>query len=595
MPKKNPSIKYTSRDFSTIRNDLIDYVKRYYSDTYRDFNEASFGALMLDTVAYVGDILSFYLDYQANESFLNTAVEYDNILRLGRAMGYKQRGNPSTYGVVTCFVMVPALSGAPDTTYMPVLQRGSQFSTRNGNVFTLIDDIHFGSSENEVVVARVNTTTGLPTYFAVRAEGRVVSGELERETVSVGEFERFLRIKLAAPNVTEVLSVVDSEGHDYYEVDHLSQNVVYKEVVNRVSDSNLVKSILKPVSVARRYTVEQERDVAYLQFGYGSDSEISSDSIADPSEVVLDIHGRDYIQDSSFDPTKLISSDKFGVAPSETTLTIAYRTNTSTNCNAAVNSLVNAVRPAFAFDNAADLNVETMQFVADSLEATNEKPIVGDVSMPTSEELRRRVMDVYAAQNRAVSKQDYISMAYQMPSNFGSIKRCNIVQDRDSLRRNLNLYVVSEDASGNLTLANNTIKTNLKNWLSKNKMINDTVDILDPKILNFGIEFEAVAEANVNRFELLSRVIQRIKEKYQIVADMGESFYITDVYNIVNDVEGVIDASNVKITNLVGGSYSNSSISINRHKSADGRQIIVPEDSIWEIKYPDSDIKGVIK
>ena len=109
--KKVP-IKYTSRDFNSIKQDLINHARRYYPDTYKDFNDASFGSLVMDQVAYTGDILSFYLDYQANESFLDTANEYDNVVKLTRQMGYKYRGKASSHGYVSFFILIPADSSA---------------------------------------------------------------------------------------------------------------------------------------------------------------------------------------------------------------------------------------------------------------------------------------------------------------------------------------------------------------------------------------------------------------------------------------------------------------------------------------------------
>ena len=215
MSKKNKKlIKYTNREFNSIKEGLVDYAKRYYPEVHKDFSAASFGSLMLDTVAYVGDILSFYLDYQTNESFLDTAVEYDNILRLGEQVGYKQPLKANSFGVVSLFVLAPVttVGSAPDTTYLPVLAKGSRFSSDSGQVFTLIDDIDFSNDSNEVVVATSNAQDGQPTSFAVKAMGRVISGEVNTETVSVGEFTRFLTVSLSDPNITEITSVVDAEG-----------------------------------------------------------------------------------------------------------------------------------------------------------------------------------------------------------------------------------------------------------------------------------------------------------------------------------------------------------------------------------------------
>ena len=215
MPKKIVPIKYTSREFESIKESLIDYVKRYYPETFRDFSEASFGSLMLDTVAYVGDVLSFYLDYQANESFLDTATEYDNILKLGKQLGYKFRGNPSSYGVVTFYILCPsnATGLAPDIRYMPILKKKSQFQSTSGAYFMLDQDVHFDHPSNEVRVARVDEASGTPVAYAVKAHGRVVSGRLTEQYTEFGTHKKFREISLDVNDVEEVVSVSDSEGH----------------------------------------------------------------------------------------------------------------------------------------------------------------------------------------------------------------------------------------------------------------------------------------------------------------------------------------------------------------------------------------------
>jgi hypothetical protein len=196
--KKYPLIKYTSRDFNSIRQDLVEYAKRYYSDTFKDFNEAGFGSLMIDSVSYIGDILSFYLDYSVNESFLDTAIEFENILKIGRQLGYKFPGNPAAFGQVDMYIIIPALATGvgPDTTYLPILKKGSTFSSINGSNYSLVENINFNSDTTETVVARVNSTTGAPISYAVKTTGQVASGIIDREELVVGNFERFLKLDL---------------------------------------------------------------------------------------------------------------------------------------------------------------------------------------------------------------------------------------------------------------------------------------------------------------------------------------------------------------------------------------------------------------
>ena len=200
--KKFVPINYTSREFSTIRDDLLEMAERLYPDSFQDFSEASFASLMVDAVAYVGDQLSFYTDYNVNESFLDTAYQYNNILRHGRVLGYKFTGRPSTFGEVSLFIMVPTSTTGigPDSDYIPILKRGTQFTATNGLNYSLISNIDFSDSKYPIVVARVSPTTGAPTHYAIKAYATVVSGIFTTEKIDVGSYERFKRVRLGTAN-----------------------------------------------------------------------------------------------------------------------------------------------------------------------------------------------------------------------------------------------------------------------------------------------------------------------------------------------------------------------------------------------------------
>lgn len=599
MAKRLKPINYTSREFNSIRRDLENYAKRYYPNTYKDFNEASFGSLMLDTVSYVGDVLSFYLDYQVNESFLDSAVEYNNVVRLARQFGFKISPSPSSYGTLTFYIEVPttlSIGGAPDLNYAPTLKAGSQFSSIGGGTYSLLEDVDFSDTSNLVVAGVINSSTNQPKTYIIRAQGQVVSGRLTTQEVDVAEFQRFLKVQLATDKVAEVISVMDSEGHEYFEVDNLAQNIVYKAIQNNSGDRENAPSILKALPVARRYTVEYEGDRSFLQFGYGSDSELLTQSIADPSEVVLQLHGRNYITDKEFDPTKLINSDKFGIAPANTTLTVVYRINTTQDVNAAVDSITEVGGANFKFSNAGALNSATRADVKNSLELTNEVPIVGDISLPSSEEIKQRVMSYFAAQNRAVTIEDYRTLTYAMPAQFGSIKRCAPARDFSEFKRNLNLYVISEDVStGKLIRSNPTLKSNLKTWLAQYKMINDTIDILDARIVNFGVEYVIMSDRDVNRYTVLNNANLALRSHFSAVADIGEPIYITDIYKVLQKVPGIIDVLYVNMVEKAGGNYSEFSYDMDAALSPDGRFIEAERDVVFELKYPDIDIKGSVQ
>ncbi len=598
MPKKLQPIDYTSRDFDSIRRDLENYAKRYYPDTYKDFNKASFGSLMLDTVSYIGDILSFYLDYQANESFLETAVEYNNVVKLARQLGFRLDRNPSAYGVLTFYIEVPASTAVlgPDLAYAPVLQQGSTFSSTGGGSYTLLEDVDFSRLTNQVVPKDIDNTTNAPLNYVIRAQGRAVSGQTSYRSVDIGNFQKFLKVDLNSRNISQVLSVVDTEGHEYVEVDNLSQNVIYRALPNTNTSTNgTVSSIMKAVPVARRFTVESTATTTFLQFGYGSDSELLSDSIVDPTNLVLDLNGRTYVTDVDFDPTKLISTDKFGIAPSNTTLTVSYRVNTTSDVNAAAGSIVNVESPKIRFSNQGALQTTTRGRVRSSLEVTNDSPFTGDISLPNSEEIKQRVWGFYAAQNRAVTVQDYQALCYGMPGKFGSIKRAAVVRDFDELRRNINIYVISEDTSNKLTSANQTLKNNLKTWILQYKIVNDTVDILDATIANFGINYVAAIDTTADRFTVLSKANDALtKYLNNNPYDIGESILITDFYKVLQKVPGIIDVVDLEIVGKSGVSYGGLDYNFTNNLTPDGRRIAADANVVFELKFPNVDIKGSI-
>ena len=596
MATKKTPVKFTNREFDTIKLDLVNYAKRYYPDTYKNFGDASFGSMMIDMVAGVGDMLSYYVDYQANEMFLDNAQEVNNILKLGNQLGYKHASSQGSAGIVDFYCLVPANSTGlgPDGNYMPVVTAGAVVSSEQGASFVLAEDVRFDYSQNEVVVARVNETTGVPTHYAVRSSGNVLAGKIKTINVKVNDFEKFKKIKIPDSNVLEVLSVVDSDGNEYFEVDYLSQDIIYKSIANRGSDSNNAPSILRPFSVSRRFVLERLTNETYLQFGQGSSSELTNSSIAEPSKAALQMHGKNYSTDSSFDPSKLMTTDSLGIVPSNTTLSVRYRSSDSSTSNAAVNSVKNITSLNAFFGDSKSLSSSKMSDVRGSIEVSNSFVIDGSISAPDGAELKRRIKDSFATQNRAVTKQDLESTAYSMPSKYGSIKRCRSRQAQCVARRNIEFYVLSEDTSGKLSTASDTLKQNLKIWLSERKMMNDTIEIQNAKIVNIGIEFSIVADSNKNKYEVLNNALSALKEAMAQPLYIGEPIYITDIYGILNKVDGVIDAKNVTISNKHGVGYSSTSINIDSIVSSDGLTVEAPENVCFECKYPESDIGGSI-
>jgi hypothetical protein len=366
---------------------------------------------------------------------------------------------------------------------------------------------------------------------------------------------------------------------------------------NRGTNRDTVPFIIKTKPVPRRFVTEFDSGgTTFIQFGYGSSENLTGELIADPADVVLDVTGRKYVSDTTFDPTNLIKSDKFGVVPENTTLTISYRANTSETISAATAGIDSVLLAELTYNNRPSLNSSTLQVVDGSVEVENPEPILGDSSALSTTELKARAYASFASQSRAVTRADYISLAYRMPPAFGRVKRANILQDSRSTRRNLNMYILSDNARGNLTTAPSMLKNNLKVWLNRYRMINDTVDILDGKIINYGIQFEVVADLGTNKFEVLRDCVAQLKSTVlNVRKEMGEPIYITDIFKHLNDVPSVVDTLSVRLTNKTGGTYSEFTYDMTENLSADGRFLEVPADTLADVLFPDDDIEGVVK
>lgn len=596
---KNIPIKYTSRDFESIKKDLIEHAKRYYPENYNDFSEASFGSLMLDSVSYIGDVLSYYLDYAVNESFIDTAVEFGNVRRHAKNNGYNYAGVPVSSGIVTLFVLVPSIQSglAPNLSYAPILQKGTEFLSETGVTYTLTEDVDFSDMSNDRVAAKSDPLTDITTHFAIRAYGQVVSGKSFRTTIDLSNdtFQKFKRLRIGDNTISEILDVTDTEGNRFYEVDFLSQEVVYVETTNPNAFSDGVRSIMKPYVTARRFVIDQDNTGTYVQFGFGSDNDDDT-GLTDPSSVVMQMYGKDYITNKSFDPTKLLNTDKLGISPQGTILTVTYRKNDGTIVNAGSRTINRIASSVFRFKNESSLSTSILQDVRDSTEVTNDEPILGSSVDFTIEELRTRSKNYFATQNRAVTKIDYEAIAYNMPSKFGKIKRINAVNNPFATNKELLLYITSVDENGNLIKTNDRTKQNLKTWLNQYNSINDVVRIDDAKIINFRIDFQIVTDNRYDTSGVLSSAITRVRNLYSDKLYIGEPIYLNDIRNILSKTEGVVDITSVSISNVssTDGNYSPIQIDFDLElKSNDGTYYKAPKNVVFELRNPEENIKGI--
>jgi hypothetical protein len=290
-----------------------------------------------------------------------------------------------------------------------------------------------------------------------------------------------------------------------------------------------------------------------------------------------------------------LGTDKLGVSPTGVILKAIYRVNDSSNVNVGARKLDKVNNATLTFNDPDVLNSSIKSIVVGSLEVTNEDPIVGQVVDQNAEEIKIFAKNTYAAQNRAVTKQDFEAIAYNMPTKFGQIKRVNVINDPMSTNRKLAMYVLGSDNDGNLVRSNDRVKQNLKTWLSRYKGINDHIEIFDGKVVNFGIDFEIAVDRRFSNDSILNESINNLKKFYNNKLYMGEPVYITDIYNVLAKTKGVIDIKKVDVFNKYGGSYSTTPLDFEKIRSKDGTYYKTPKNVVMELKFPERDIKGIAK
>jgi len=590
---KTFKMNYLNRDFSSIKESLKNYAKRYYSNELYDLSEASINSLMLESVAYVGDVLSYYLDYQTNETFLNTAIESKNILNLAKSMGYKQRDATSTVGNVAVYMLIPDDGyGNPDYSRAPVIKKGAILSSTNTRNYITTEDIIINSETigQNHVVARTNDL-GNPSYHAIKLFCPVISGVIKTEEVQIEEFKKFNKVLLSSPNITEVISVVDSDGNEYYEVPNLAQNIVYKAFYN--SDNN-PRFILKPITAQRRYVFDYDMSLAYLVFGskqYRSDDDLTVNPIAEPTKFALNRYNNDYLQDEYFEPNKLLNGDAYGIGPENTILTITYRENSRGNNTAEIGTVNKIENAQYVFSNPSVSDVVKNTIIS-SVQVSNEERIVGQGMSVSVDEIKDLAGNIYNAQNRAVTAKDYETLSYMMPQKYGSIKRVMAYRDPTSLKNNINLYIVCTDQSGYLTKSNEKIKENLKTWLSNYKIITDTVDIMDAKVINLAIDFTLLIDPNADKPQVLDEVKKKVYELFYSKPQIGEAFSVIDVYRQIRKNTNVLDVKDIKVKNVTNYGYSQTYFNVEENTTPDGNMIKIPKNAIYEVRYLLSDVIG---
>ena len=588
---------YTNVSFEEIKETLVNRAKKYYPDTYQDFNQSSFGSMMMDMLAMMGEQLNFYTQFVANENFLETSRTSEGLVSAARNNGIEIFNKFTSVGSVRIYSRVPsdASFSGPDKNYAHTILKGMTISADSGVQYTTTKDVTINLDPKKLISSEFTSDGSRTNYYTYAVDVPVVSGENRTISVEVGTYRKFLKVEVKDTSITEILSVVDSNGNEFYEVENLSQNVIYKEIANRDPSSADTVNRLVPFPVPRRFTVQHEGERTFIVFGFGSENSLKIKQVADPSDLAIKMTGKNYITDNSFDPSKLTQTEKFGVSPENTTLTITYRSSNLENSNTGVKTLNNIISSEIVFPNEDSLEEGVIQYIKNSLSCENLEPINGSLDYTSTREVSETIRAARGYRGRAVTENDYVSACYAMPSRFGSVKRATLAKDHNDLKRNLNLFIISQDQDGKLERSSSTLKTNLKHWLNSIRMVSDTIDVFDAKILNLSIFFDVVLNDKADKITALSEIRKKIFYEINLTAqNIGEPFSIGSIEKIISSIPTVNRVSSIKLSNKFGGNYSETRYDIESNLTSDGGLLLIPGDFICEIKN-ESDISGKVQ
>jgi phage-related baseplate assembly protein len=618
--KEKKEVSYLNKDFSEFRTNLVEFAKTYFPNTYTDFNEASPGTMIIEMAAYVGDVLSYYMDDQLKETMLAYATDRTNLLALASNIGYRPKNKVAATVKLDVFQLIPAKTDGsgnkvPDWDYALTVPAGMTVQAENTDIeFRTIDAVNFRASSSfnptELSIYEIDNVTKNPTYYLLKKSVNSVAGTIVTATFDFTTPRRFDKLLLNANNIIEVISITDSDNNTWTEVPYLAQDTIFEAVENiaandpELSIHTTVPYLLKLKKTARRYITRfRSNGFLEIQFGAGTSTEADEDIIPNPDNVGSSLIGLQMQFDHPIDPSNFMYTKSYGLAPANTTLTVKYTTGGGVESNVPSFTLKNITNIKYEINNEG-LDATLLNRVKASVACTNPDPATGGKSEESIDDIRLNAMAHFAAQQRSVTAQDYVIRTYSMPARFGSIAKAYVIQDYQIASNNqtvpnplaLNLYTLGYNAAGNFEPLNRAVKENLQVYLNQYRMLTDAINIKDAFIVNIGIVFDIITLPNYNSNQVLVACINKLKELFNNnKMQINQPIMISKLYTELDRIEGVQTVTKIQIVNLhdTTKGYSSNVYDITA-ATKDG--VIYPslDPSIFEVKYMNQDIIGKV-
>jgi len=599
---------YLNKDFDSFRADLLSYARQFFSDKIEDFSEGSVGGLFIDLAAYIGDVLAFYLDHQFGELDLERAIEFDNVERLIRDSGVEIIGASPAVVDVTFYIEVPAeriehTQYKPQATALPIIGANTLLTSDDGITFQLLDDINFADEDEDGKLIANNgsppvgdvTSDGRPETFILSRVAMCISGFRAKETFSIPDISKPFRvITLANQNVSDIISVVDSMGNIYYEVESLAQDTVFKAIVNTGIDEKQVPSNLRVIPTPHRFTKKTTLGdrMTSIQFGSGDGQTLDDDIVPDPAELALPMYGKTTFTRFTLDPNNLLRSRTLGVAPRDTVITVDYRYGGGLNNNVGSKAINTISELAINFPGGISVALQTS--IRNSLDVTNVYPASGAEDPPSLNILRAEAFSAHNSQARIVTKQDLLARIHTLPTQFGRVFRAGMAPNPNNPLA-VQVFIISRNKDSKLIISPDMLKENLSTYLNEFRLISSGYDILDASIINLGINYSIVVDPTANKAVILQNVNVAIMQNFRIENyHIHQPILISEVMNLIFNVQGVISIMDLQFINKTNSIKNKlySSYEYNVKLNTRRGLLIPPPGGIFEIRYPTVDIVG---
>jgi hypothetical protein len=605
-PSKN-NISYLNKSFSDFKNNLLNYTKTYFPNNYNDFSDANPGALFIDLAAYVGDVSSFYLDTQIQETFLLYAKERENLMALSYMLGYRPQVSHASNVVVDIFQIVPSIISegvsTPNYDYALIIPTNTPLtSASTGISFLTVDKVDFNDVDN-------NTVSYLSeNFFLLQRSVNTISAEIKSVVLPFSTPQKFQVASITDNNILQILDATDADDNKWYEVPYLAQSSILSYTENPSYESDGIPYLVNYQKVPRRFVSRfLSNDVLQLEFGSGVSNISDTTILPTPDNINLGLVPGISNLSNNYNVASTFFTREYGLAPSSD-ITVRYLVGGGIQSNVASND-INTIDKSTAYFPSGVSNDLANQVMM-SLASSNPSPAVGGRGADEIEEIRNNALYAYQSQLRAVTKEDYIVRALSLPNNYGSVAKVYVTQEQavehlkqptiisshmESNPLSLDMYILGYNANKQIVTSSETLKKNLATYINQYRMVTDAINIKDAFYINIMVDFDIRVQRGYNNTDVVTNCILALKDFFNIDNwTINQPIVISDIMAVLLQVKGVQSVVDIKVLNKqddTGLTYSKYAYDI-AGATRNGHIYPSLDPSIFEVRYPDTDIYG---